>query len=118
MFQALIKLFIIAEGMNYTMLANYKLGEIVPVDIHCHPLTLSNDEMRHYKGQGWYCRICQNKSIHISIIFFHFIAINVNMIYVIDVFYYMIIELLMTKWKSVHLKGKKFMLPVIHIIYY
>ena len=61
MFQALIKMCIIADDMNCTVLSNYKLGEIVPVDIHCHPLTLSNDDMRHYKGGGWYCSICQNK---------------------------------------------------------
>ena len=53
---------IIADDMNCTVLSNYKLGEIVPVDIHCHPLTLSNDEMRNYKGNGWYCSVCQNKS--------------------------------------------------------
>ena len=61
MLHMILKLCIIADDMNRTMLSNYKLGEIVPVDIHCHPLTLSNDDMRHYKGGGWYCSICQNK---------------------------------------------------------
>jgi len=61
MLSSLLKLCIIAENKNDTMLSNYKLGQIVPVDIHCHPLTLSNDDMRHYKGHSWYCSICQNK---------------------------------------------------------
>ena len=52
MFQALVKLCIIAEDKNCTVFTNYKLLEIVPVDIHCHPLTLSNDYMRNYKGNG------------------------------------------------------------------
>ena len=72
-FRALIKLCIIAEDMNFHVLSKYKLGESVPVDIHSHPLILSNDEMRRYKGYGWYCSICQNKN-HLyfsSILSFH-----------------------------------------------
>ena len=47
--------------MNEKMLENYKIGDKVHVDCHKHPLTLSNDQMRQYKGNKWYCNICNNK---------------------------------------------------------
>ena len=61
LFHVLIKLWLFGENTNISILKKYKLGERVPVDIHSHPLTLSNADMRQYKGGEWYCDICQNK---------------------------------------------------------
>ena len=46
---------IIGEGINDKMLKIYKFGDKVPVDSHKHILTLSNDQMRGYNGDQWYC---------------------------------------------------------------
>lgn len=46
--------------MNNLILLKYKIGDKIPVDTHGHLLILSNDEMRQYKGNGWYCSICNN----------------------------------------------------------
>ena len=61
-FEKLMSCWLLCEKISDNMLKNYKLGETVPVDTHKHPLILSNDEMRNYKGERWYCDICQNKN--------------------------------------------------------
>ena len=60
-FHGLVGLWVIGERINSVMLANYKLGESVPVDTHPHSLILSNAEMKRKKGGCWFCDICQNK---------------------------------------------------------
>ena len=49
------------EKANMKLLSKYKLGEIVPVDSHSHPLILLSGSSRKYSGNGWYCSICNNK---------------------------------------------------------
>ena len=61
LFHTLITLWLFGEETNDSILTKYRLGESVPVDTHGHPLILSNTDMKHYEGDGWYCSICQNK---------------------------------------------------------
>ena len=61
LFHAIIILWLVGEDTNKLILKKYRLGEVVPVDVHGHSLVVSNSEMTKYKGEGWYCSICQNK---------------------------------------------------------
>ena len=61
LFHGILTLWLFCEDTNYLILQKYSLGESVPVDIHQHPLILSNAEMRKYRGDGWYCDICKNE---------------------------------------------------------
>ena len=61
LFHALITLWLFGEDTNTLILTKYRLGESIPVDIHPHPLILSNCDMRNYPGDGWYCNICNNE---------------------------------------------------------
>ena len=61
-YHGLMAYWIICEGMNDKMLENYKIGDKVPVDSHEHVLTLSNDQMRGYNGDEWYCDSCGNNN--------------------------------------------------------
>ena len=49
------------ESINAKILENYKIGDKILVDSHKHPLTLSNEQMRQYRGNRWFCDICNNK---------------------------------------------------------
>jgi len=60
-FHAILTLWLFGEDTNVLIFRKYRLGESVPVDTHPHPLILSNAEMRQYKGDGWYCSICNNQ---------------------------------------------------------
>ena len=51
-FHGLMAYWLICEGLNDKMLQNYSIGDIIPVDSHKHPLTLSNHQMRQYSGNG------------------------------------------------------------------
>ena len=61
LFHVLITLWLFGEDTNTLILQKYRLGESVPVDIHSHPLVVSNAEMRQYQSDGWYCNICNNQ---------------------------------------------------------
>ena len=67
LFLILIRLWLFGENTNIKILSKYRLGESVPVDIHSHPLIVSNVDMRKYSGNGWYCNICNNQKDY----FFH-----------------------------------------------
>ena len=60
-FHGILAIWLVDERTNKKILAKYRLGEIVPVDTHEHPLILSDGNTRNYKGNGWYCSICNNK---------------------------------------------------------
>ena len=66
-FHALITLWLFGEDTNALIYKKYRLGESVPVVSHPHPLIVTNGEMRGFKGDGWYCSVCQNKDKY----FFH-----------------------------------------------
>ena len=60
-FHGILGIWLVDERTNKKILAKYRIGEIVPVDTHEHPLILSDGNTRNYKGNGWYCSICNNK---------------------------------------------------------
>ena len=62
-FHVILTLWLFGEETNALIFKRYRLGESVPVDIHGHPLVLSNAEMRQSKGrgEGWFCDNCKNK---------------------------------------------------------
>ena len=60
-FHELVAYWVVCEKINDKMLADYRIGDTIPVDCHKHALTLSDDKMRQYNGSKWYCSICNNK---------------------------------------------------------
>ena len=60
-FHGLMAYWLLCEKINFQILEKYKVGDIVPVDSHNHPLTLSDGQMRQYpEGSIWICDICKN----------------------------------------------------------
>ena len=60
-FHGLMAHWLYCESINAKILENYKIGDKILVDSHKHPLTLSNEQMRQYRGNRWFCDICNNK---------------------------------------------------------
>ena len=61
-FHGILAVWLVDERTNSKILDKYRLGELVPVDTHEHPLILSDGNVRNYKGIGWYCSICDKKN--------------------------------------------------------
>ena len=59
-FQSLMLTWVNGMKMNHQTLTKYNVGDKIRVDIHEHPLILSNQRMRNYKGDGWICDICKD----------------------------------------------------------
>ena len=66
LFHGLMAYWVICQNINVNILKNYKIGDEVPVDSHKHPLILSNDQMRQYSGNGWYCNICGEEKVYLD----------------------------------------------------
>lgn len=60
-FHGLMDFWADCEEMNEKILKKYRIGDKAYVDCHEHLLTLSNDKMRQYKGNQWYCNFCNNQ---------------------------------------------------------